>query len=100
MKLICYTEELNKLDRRKVLYKETNYFLGFCMKLVVECEALGLRINDFSQPNPNEEIGAVTIRKHVLLYHKSHSIKTHERDIPVSMDLIYAMDDYLCNYCP
>lgn len=87
-------QEESVIQRNKLLFRflyETGCRIG---------EALGLRINDFSQPNPNEEIGAITIRKHDPLYHKDHSIKTNERDIPVSMDLIYAMDDYLCNYRP
>ncbi len=60
-------------------------------------EVLGLRISDYSDPNPTEDIGTIYIRKHIPLYHNDHSIKTNERDIPVSMDLIYAIDDYLCN---
>src|SRR5690625_1792991 len=63
-------------------------------------EVLGLRISDFSEPNPVEGIGTIYIRKHDTLYHKDHSIKTNERDIPVSMDLIYALDDYLCTVRP
>lgn len=63
-------------------------------------EVLGLRISDFSEPSPVEEIGTIYIRKHDPLYHKDHSIKTNERDIPVSMDLIYALDDYLCTVRP
>src|SRR5699024_7449192 len=61
---------------------------------------LGLIISDFSEPSPVEEIGTIYIRKHDPLYHKDHSIKTNERDIPVSMDLIYALDDYLCTVRP
>lgn len=63
-------------------------------------EVLGLRISDFSQPNPVEEVGTIYIRKRNPLYHKGHSIKTNERDIPVSMDSIYAVDDYLCTVRP
>src|SRR5699024_5447256 len=63
-------------------------------------EVLGLRISDFSEPSTVEEIGTIYIRKHDPLYHKDHSIKTNERDIPVSMDLIYALDDYLCTVRP
>jgi len=63
-------------------------------------EVLGLRISDFSEPRPVEEIGTIYIRKHNSLYHKDHSIKTNERDIPISMDLIYALDDYLCTVRP
>src|SRR5690625_2479611 len=37
-------------------------------------EVLGLRISDFSEPRPVEEIGTIYIRKHNSLYHKDHSI--------------------------
>ncbi|WP_239702945.1 MULTISPECIES: tyrosine-type recombinase/integrase [unclassified Mammaliicoccus] len=63
-------------------------------------EVLGLRISDYSEPNPFEDIGTIYIRRHSPLYHNDHSIKTNERDIPVSMDLIYAIDDYLCTLRP
>jgi len=35
-----------------------------------------------------------------MIYHKDHSIKTNDRDLPVSMDLIFAIDDYVCNIRP
>lgn len=63
-------------------------------------EILGLRIRDYSEPNPVEKIGTIYIRKHFPLYHNDHSIKTNERNIPVSMDLIYAIDDYVCTVRP
>ncbi|WP_224785139.1 MULTISPECIES: tyrosine-type recombinase/integrase [Staphylococcus] len=63
-------------------------------------EVLGLRISDYSEPSPIEEIGTIYIRRHFPLYHNDHSIKTNERDIPVSMDLIYVIDDYLCTVRP
>jgi len=63
-------------------------------------EILGLRISDYSEPSPVEKIGTIYIRYHTPLYHRDHSIKTNERDIPVSMDLIYAIDDYLCTVRP
>lgn len=63
-------------------------------------EVLGLRLMDYSDPSPIEEIGTIYVRKHVPLYHKDHSVKTNERDIPVSMDLIYAIDDYVCTSRP
>lgn len=63
-------------------------------------EALGLRLMDYSEPNPTEQIGTIYVRKHLPYYHKDHAIKTNERDIPVSMDLIFAIDDYVCSYRP
>lgn len=63
-------------------------------------EVLGLRIQDYSEPDPIEEIGTIYIRRYSPLYHNDHSIKTNERDIPVSMNLIYAIDDYVCNVRP
>lgn len=63
-------------------------------------EILNLRIRDYSEPNPVEEIGTIYIRQHFPLYHNDHKLKTNERDIPVSMDLIYAIDDYVCNVRP
>lgn len=63
-------------------------------------EVLGLRIKDFSEPNPTDDIGTIYIRRHFPLYHNDHSIKTNKRDIPVSMDLIYEIDEYLCNVRP
>lgn len=63
-------------------------------------EALGLRLVDYSEPNPTEQIGTIYVRKHLPYYHKDHALKTNERDIPVSMDLIFAIDDYVCTYRP
>lgn len=63
-------------------------------------EVLGLRLMDYSEPNPTEEIGTIYVRKHKPLYHKDHSIKTNERDIPVSMNLINAIDEYVCYVRP
>lgn len=81
--------ERNKLIFR-ILY-ETGCRIG---------EVLGLRIIDYSTPNPNDKIGIIYVREHVPLYHKDHSIKTNEREIPVSMDLIYEIDNYVTNIRP
>src|SRR5699024_10991863 len=40
------------------------------------------------------------VRRHYPKYHNDHSIKTNERKIPVSMDLIYAIEDYVINVRP
>lgn len=63
-------------------------------------EVLGLRVMDYSTPNPLDKVGTISIKRHFPLYHKDHSIKTNERDIPVSMELIYAIDDYVINSRP
>jgi len=85
-------EDLNK--RNQLLFKflyETGCRIG---------ETLGLRIADFSEPSPIEEIGVVSITEYHPLYHEDHKIKTNERNIPVGMDLIYELDDYLCSVRP
>lgn len=63
-------------------------------------EILGLRIMDYSTPNPMDKVGFIQIKRHLPLYHKDHNIKTNERDIPVSMELIYAIDEYVINMRP
>lgn len=63
-------------------------------------EVLGLRIKDYSTPDPVDNIGFVFVRRHYPKYHNDHSIKTNERKIPVSMDLIYAIEDYVINVRP
>src|SRR5699024_5224152 len=63
-------------------------------------EVLGLRIMDYSTPNPLDKVGFIQIKRHIPLYHKDHSIKTNERDIPVSIELIYAIDEYVINTRP
>lgn len=63
-------------------------------------ECLGLRIMDYSEPNPSEKIGVIYVREYPDLYHKDHSIKTNTRAIPVSMDLIFNIDDYVCTIRP
>lgn len=63
-------------------------------------ELLGLRLLDYSEPNPTESIGTIYVREHSPLYHKDHSLKTTERDIPVSMELIFAIDDYVISERP
>ncbi|MBS3678693.1 tyrosine-type recombinase/integrase [Ornithinibacillus massiliensis] len=80
--------------RNKLLFKflyETGCRIG---------EALGLRLMDYSELNPTEQIGTIYVRRHLPSYHKDHTIKTNERDIPVSMDLIYSIDDYVCSHRP
>jgi integrase/recombinase XerD len=74
----------------RILY-ETGIRIGEC---------LGLRINDYSDPCPLEPIGIIRIRRHQPLYHKDHELKSQERDIHVSMDLLYAIDKYLCHARP
>lgn len=85
----CEINERNQLIFR-TLY-ETGCRIG---------EILGLRIMDYSTPNPLDKVGFIKIKKHIPLYHKDHSIKTNERDIPVSMELIYAIDEYVINSRP
>lgn len=58
-------------------------------------ECLGLRLTDYSQPDPIQEVGFIYIRKHKNIFHKDHSFKTLDRKIPVSMDLIYELDNYV-----
>lgn len=85
-------EALNFRNRLvfKILY-ETGFRIS---------ELLALRIIDYSEPNPIDDIGVIHIRRHYPLYHKDHSLKTNERDIPVSMQLIYEIDNYVCNFRP
>src|SRR5690625_815017 len=88
------TDEESLVIRNKLMYRVL-YETGCRIS-----EVLGLRISDYSEPNSFDKIGIIYIREHNPLYHKDHGIKTNERDIPVSMDLIYAIDDYLCNVRP
>lgn len=74
----------------KVLY-ETGMRIGEC---------LGLRLNNFSSPNPLEDIGVIYIEKPEVVYHKDHSFKTLSRNVPVSMELIYELEDYITLYRP
>lgn len=63
-------------------------------------ECLGLRLLDYSEPNPSEEFGELYVTKREDVYHKDHSVKTNSRIIPISMDLIYAIDEYVCDCRP
>lgn len=72
----------------RVLY-ETGIRVGECM---------GLKINDYSYPDPTKEVGIIYIRRHKEIWHKDHSVKTLERDIPVSMDLINDIEEYVINH--
>lgn len=88
------TKNKEIIERNKLIFKllyETGLRIGEC---------LGLRIKDYSDPDPSNDIGVIYLREHPELYHKDHSIKTNERDIPVSMNLIYAIDDYVCSTRP
>lgn len=87
------TNDESVLVRKKLLFRllyETGLRIGEC---------LGLRIKDYSEPTPYEEIGYIYIVRYPI-YHKDHSIKTNERNIPVSMDLIYEIDGYICDVRP
>lgn len=80
--------------RNKLLFKllyETGFRIG---------ETLGLRVTDYSEPNPNEEIGFISVKKHPDQYHKDHNIKTEMRTVPIRMQLIYEIDDYVINFRP
>ncbi|REE81231.1 site-specific recombinase XerD [Paenibacillus taihuensis] len=59
-------------------------------------EVLGLRLMDYTEPDLGSKIGCIKVQKRDPLYHKDHKIKTLEREIPVSMDLIFAIDEYVC----
>ncbi|KPH71794.1 MULTISPECIES: tyrosine-type recombinase/integrase [Bacillaceae] len=88
------SNDVEVVTRNKLLFKllyETGCRIG---------EALGLRLMDYSEPNPTEQIGTIYVKKHKPYYHKDHSLKTIERDIPVSMDLIYAIEDYVLSFRP
>lgn len=63
-------------------------------------ECMGLRIMDYSEPNINEDVGYIYVKRYKDYYHKDHSIKSNERDIPVSMDLIYEIEDYITFHRP
>src|SRR5699024_8992957 len=80
--------------RNKLLFKllyETGFRIG---------ETLGLRVTDYSEPNPNEEIGFISVKKSPDQYHKDHNIKTEVRKVPVRMQLLYDIDDYVINFRP
>jgi integrase/recombinase XerD len=84
----------NLTMRNKLLFRvlyETGIRIGEC---------LGLRINDYSEPVPFEKVGTICIREHNPLYHRDHKLKSLERNIHVSMDLLYAIDRYLCHVRP
>lgn len=88
----CSNEEI--YSRNKLLFKllyESGMRIGEC---------LGLRLNDYSEPDPSKEFGEIYVVRHDNPYHKDHSVKTNERIIPVSMDLIFELDEYVCNYRP
>lgn len=88
------TENQEVSIRNKLIFKmlyETGMRIGEC---------LGTRILDYSEPNPSERVGIIYVREYPELYHKDHRIKTNVRDIPVSMDLIFAIDHYVCNVRP
>src|SRR5699024_1036780 len=61
---------------------------------------LELKIIENSTQNQLNKVGFIQIKRHIPLYHKDHSIKTNERDIPVSIELIYAIDEYVINTRP
>ena len=85
-------DSLNK--RNQVIFKllyETGIRLGEC---------LNLRIIDYSEPNPSEEFGEIFVIKRNKTYHPDHQVKTNSRAIPVSMELIFDIDDYVCNFRP
>lgn len=63
-------------------------------------ECLALRMADYSEPDPIDEVGFIQIKQHPDIYHEDHSLKTLERTIPVSMDLLYEIDDYVSTYRP
>ncbi|TRM11041.1 tyrosine-type recombinase/integrase [Lentibacillus cibarius] len=88
------TEDKELAFRNKILFRllyESGCRIG---------ETLGLRLMDYSEPDPTDQIGTIYVRRHLPYYHKDHSLKTNERDIPVSMDLIFAIDDYVCSVRP
>lgn len=81
-------------ERNKLMFRllyETGLRVG---------ELLGLRFSDISEPDPSEEFGYISVvkRDEEELYHKDHRAKTLSREVPVSMELIFAIDDYICNY--
>lgn len=64
-------------------------------------ETLGLRINDYNLPkSPQENLDFIKFKRHENLYHQDHRLKTNERDIPVDIDLLYAIDNYVCSGRP
>lgn len=92
IELIGYSDDV--IFRNKLLFKllyESGIRIGEC---------LGMRLLDYSEPNPSEEFGEIYIEKRSDVYHKDHLVKTNSRTIPVSMDLIFAIDEYVCNYRP
>ncbi|NBC70811.1 tyrosine-type recombinase/integrase [Paenibacillus sacheonensis] len=64
-------------------------------------ECLGLYLTDIGQPDPLKEFGSIkVVKRNNNAYHIDHYAKTISRTIPVSMDLIFAIDDYICNDRP
>ena len=46
-------------------------------------EVLGLRVRDYSTPNPLDKVGTISIKRHYPLYHKDHSIKQMKEISPL-----------------
>lgn len=85
-------EGINK--RNQLLFKfmyETGCRVG---------ETMGLRVQDYSEPHPNLEFGEIIMKRYEKLYHDDHALKTNERRIPVSMSLIYEIEQYLNEHRP
>ncbi|MUG68621.1 tyrosine-type recombinase/integrase [Paenibacillus campinasensis] len=86
--------EADLIFRNKLMFRilyETGCRIGEC---------LGLRLNDYEYPKAGKNYGLLWFRTHSPLYHKDHKLKTLERQIPVSADLIYSIDEYVCNIRP
>lgn len=86
--------EADLIFRNKLMFRilyETGCRIGEC---------LGLRLNDYEYPKAGKNYGLLWFRTHIPLYHKDHKLKTLERQIPVSADLIYSIDEYVCNIRP
>ncbi|MEF2969221.1 tyrosine-type recombinase/integrase [Paenibacillus sp. M1] len=60
-------------------------------------EALGLRIGDYEIQT---KVGVIKVKEHDPLYHKDHNIKSLEREIPVSRDIVFAIEDYILYHRP
>jgi len=60
-------------------------------------QGLGLRIGDYEIQT---KVGVIKVKEHDPLYHKDHNIKSLEREIPVSRDIVFAIEDYILYHRP
>lgn len=94
-------EAIGKLSNDEGINKRNQLLFKFMYETGCRVgETMGLRVQDYSEPHPNLEFGEIILKRYKKLYHDDHALKTNERRIPVSMDLIYEIEQYLYEYRP